>query len=87
MQAIGGPTEGFLRLRARVYASGCGKERHGGNGGANGAPTGAVNDFHDILCAKEAVSNVSCTKNHFPFLYRESRRDCKRVEESGATKC
>ena len=52
--AADGPTEGFLRLRERVYASGCGKERHG----ANGTPAGAVNDFHDILSAKETSSNA-----------------------------
>ena len=53
-----GPTEGFLRLRERVYASGCGKERHGANGVP---PVGAVNDFHDILSAKETSSNVYYT--------------------------
>ena len=55
--AADGPTEGFLRLRERVYASGCGKERHG----ANGEPAGAVNDLHDSLCAKETSSNAFYT--------------------------
>ena len=54
LPAIGGPTEGFPSLRERVYASGCGKERHGANGVP---PVGAVNDFHDILSAKETSSN------------------------------
>ena len=62
-----GPTEGFLRLRERVYASGCGKERHG----ANGMPAGAVNDFHYILSAKETSSNGNCALKK--ILHRKCR--------------
>ena len=53
---------GVRRRDFCVYASGFTRAGAVKNAmdGANGTPAGAVNDFHDILCAKETESNAFC---------------------------